>query len=224
MTAEKRLHHRDFAQRVVAAFPRLPERRRLHRRRAVRSGVGHRQQHLDERDAVGVAVVDAHDHRAAPRRSCRRVVLPHRPRRVERRGREAAHERLQLLPSRPAGQARPARRDRRCRNRRTSSQYATPITCTGRWWKRVNRSQRSRMTACRRRKSTRSRNSITPQIIIRLPGRSIRSHAVSTAEIFSRLALGMRGDGVRETASVAARGIRRRRGAQIARLFSFALK
>ena len=33
-------------------------------------------------------------------------------------------------------------------------------------------------------------NSSTPQIIIRLLGRSIRSHAVSTAEIFSRLGIG----------------------------------
>jgi hypothetical protein len=33
----------------------------------------------------------------------------------------------------------------------------------------------------------------TPQIIIRLLGRSIRSHAVSTGEIFSRFGLGMQG-------------------------------
>ena len=43
------------------------------------------------------------------------------------------------------------------------------------------------MTCRRRASDSRSRNSSTPQIIIRFCGRSIRSHAVSTAEIFSRL-------------------------------------
>jgi len=64
-------------------------------------------QHLDERDTVGVAVMDARDHRAAPGEIVHDVVLPHRPRRVERRRRKAAHERLQFLPARLAGQRDP---------------------------------------------------------------------------------------------------------------------
>ncbi len=43
------------------------------------------------------------------------------------------------------------------------------------------------MIRVKRSKRMRSEKSSTPQIIIRLLGRSIRNHAVSTAEIFSRL-------------------------------------
>ncbi len=43
------------------------------------------------------------------------------------------------------------------------------------------------MVACRRRSVTRSLKISTPQIIIRLLGRSIRNHAVSTLDMRSRL-------------------------------------
>ena len=60
-------------------------------------------------------------------------------------------------------------------------------------------------------------------IIIRLLGRSIRSHAVSTADILSRLGLVMRAEVGRACEDEAARG-RDAAGARIARAFGFALK
>ena len=68
--------------------------------RAVRCHVGHRQQHLDERDAVGVAVVNANDDRAAAVVALDQVELPERPGRIERRPGEPRDERLELLLAR----------------------------------------------------------------------------------------------------------------------------
>ena len=50
---------------------------------------------LDQRDAVGVAVMDARDERAAAVVIVDEMKLP-RARRIERRAGEAAHERLQF--------------------------------------------------------------------------------------------------------------------------------
>ena len=75
------------------------------------------------------------------------------------------------------------------------------------------------------------KNTITPVIIIRLLGRSIRSHAVSTADIFARLGTVIRVAGKRcGKREREVRSSRPRleppasRRARIAHAFSFALK
>src|SRR5256885_12605743 len=56
----------------------------------------------------------------------------------------------------------------------------------GRRWRRM---KRARTVSGRRERSTASSRISTPQIIIRLLGRSMRSHAVSTVEMRSRLVM-----------------------------------
>ena len=93
----------EIGERIVTGGAALLlRRRRRERRRTTGSHVGHRQQYLHERDSVGIAVMDAHDHRAAAAVILDHVELPARPRRIERRRRKAADERLQLaLAGRP---------------------------------------------------------------------------------------------------------------------------
>ncbi len=117
------LHHagdrlQQLRERIVGSLAPIARVRgeKRHRRRAVRRGVGHRHHHPHERDAVRVAVMDAHDQRAAAREILDQVKLPQRPRRIERPAREPAHQRLQLLRSRAAGQRHRRGRGRRSRN------------------------------------------------------------------------------------------------------------
>ena len=70
-------------------------------------GIGHRQQNLDQRDAVGVTVVDPQDDRAAAFVVADQVELPQRMPGIERTADELAHQRFQLGVARAARQLDP---------------------------------------------------------------------------------------------------------------------
>ena len=106
----------------------LARRRRIerHRRRPVGRSVGHRKHHAHERNAVGVAVMDPRDQRAAAVVVLDEMELPHRPCRIERRGDQARHERLQFALARLARQAPSARHGGRGRTARRFPRCRTP--------------------------------------------------------------------------------------------------
>ena len=184
---DARQRRQQLAQRVVGRVGALARlRRERHRRRAVGRRVRHRQHDAHQRDAVGVAVVDAHDERAAAVVVVDQVELPHRARGIERRASRAA-TRAPAVPCGPRGPAAPCgRRAARCRSACRSARTRPPAVSMARCLNRRNTRKRSAITFRRRASDTRSRNSSTPQIIIRFCGLSMRSHAVSTADIFSR--------------------------------------
>jgi hypothetical protein len=129
--------------------------------------------------------VDPRDDCAAPVVFLHEVELPHRSRGIQRRRDEAGDQRLQLLPAGLAGQ----RGDDQMPvdvEMTIGLQIAKPGNSTACWWKRRNTRNRSSMTRFKRSARTRPLNIRTPQIIMRLCGRSMRSQAVSTAEILSR--------------------------------------
>ena len=89
-----------------------------HGRRTVRGRIGHRQHDAHQRNTIGVAMVNAHDERAAALVAVDQVELPPRTRRIERRGGEARYEVLQFAPAGRGRAARCGRRAARCRNAR----------------------------------------------------------------------------------------------------------
>jgi hypothetical protein len=70
----------------------------------VGAATGHRQQHADQRDAVGDTVVDANDQRGAALVVLHHVHLPQRPPGIERLRRQLRYQRLQLRLAAGTGQ------------------------------------------------------------------------------------------------------------------------
>ena len=104
---DARQRREQLAQHVVVRVGTLARlRREGHRRRAVGRRVRHRQHDADQRDAVRVAMVDAHDDRAAAVVVVDEEELPHRARGIERRRRELRHELLEFLAARAARKRR----------------------------------------------------------------------------------------------------------------------
>ena len=114
------------------ARPRPRPRREGHRRRPVGTGVGHRQHHAHERDAVGVAVVDAARSARCRRRSCRRggtatAGAPDRAAWLARRDTSV----LQLARGRRGAGSAVCTTCRSMSKCRSVSQNAMPATSTG---------------------------------------------------------------------------------------------
>ena len=128
--------------------------------------VRHRQHDAHQRDAVGIAMVDAHDERAAAVVVVDEVELPHRTRRIERRGGEAATRAPAVRAGRRGRAAPCGRRGARCRNAVSVSQNAPRGVSTGRCRNRGTpgsarrspaaggRATAARGTAARRRSSS----------------------------------------------------------------------
>ena len=93
----------EITEHVVTVCRALGFRGSGERRRSAGGDVRHRKEDLHERDAVGVAMVDADDDRAAAVVVLDDVELPQRPYGIERRGGESAYERLQLALAGSAG-------------------------------------------------------------------------------------------------------------------------
>ena len=168
--------------------PRAQRRRRRgagDRSGRIRLGVGERQEHADHRHAVGIAVVDAKDHGAAALEALDEMELPERVVAVEVGARELRDQGLELAPGRPAPAVSRARRAGRGRNPRRAPSPRRRASARARQRNRGNARKRSSIVRRKRRKSTRESNTTTPTIIIRLVGRSMRSHAASTADMRS---------------------------------------
>ena len=93
-------------QRIVGFLALARLRRERHRGRAVGRRIRHREHDAHQRDAIGVAMVNAQDERAATLVVIDQVELPRRVRRIERRRGQAGDEVLQFAPAATAGKRR----------------------------------------------------------------------------------------------------------------------
>ncbi len=148
--------------------------------------VGQRKQHLHEREPVRVAVMDARDQHAAAAVVLDDMKLPERVRMIERRRGQLADEGLELGLVRRARQRRDAHVPVD-----VEILVGFPPRAARRTAPRADGIDGTRETARTRSVlmrfgSSGPANISTPVIIIRLVGRSMRSHAVSTLDIGSR--------------------------------------
>ena len=176
---------RADAARDVGAVLLQPGLRRSLPLAGSRRGVGERQQHLHQRDAVGIAVVDARDQRRTAVVALDQVELPQRPAGIQRRGGELADEALQCaLAARPGNAVSCT-----CQSRSKSSSVCqnAPAARVDGLLAEARGSQETLLDHAPQRSSDiGSANISTPVIIIGLVGRSMRSQAVSTLAIGSR--------------------------------------
>ncbi len=87
--------HFPEAVAIIRRF-RAPLRRPPPANSFARNSVGHRHDDANEGDAIGNAMVKAHDQRMSPECGIHKVKLPQRPLPIERLGSKSGHEFLQL--------------------------------------------------------------------------------------------------------------------------------
>ena len=162
----------------------------------------HRQHHLDQRDAVGVAVVDAHHQGAAAVVVVDQVELPERLGRSRAASRRGRSRRPAARPCRPCRAAPPGGRASRCRSprrpptRRRSGPAPPSAGSAGR------RGSAARACASACFTSSRPSNMSTPTITMRLVGQvHAQPRGVHAGYAFSadlghrgRLLVGLSGD------------------------------